>query len=121
MKRLTSNMAMVGASIIAAFVMAAAASAQQASALELRSENAAGQHHALRATPLELVTEHSAGQHVAQGIPVAAPESAVPAASVRSFSWRDAGIGAGASLFLMLVVAGTIVVQRRMRPVATNG
>jgi hypothetical protein len=121
MKRLISKIALVGASIVAALVVVSAGSAQHAPAIELRSENSAGQHQLTQATPLERVTEHSAGQHVAQGIPVAASERDVASASARSFSWRDAGVGAGASLLAMLVVATTILVQRRIRPVAANG
>jgi hypothetical protein len=117
MKRVISKMALVGATMIAALVVVSGGLAQQSAAIELRSENSAGQH---QATPLERVTEHSAGQHVAQGIPVVASESAVATTSARPFSWRDAGVGAGASLLVMLVVATTILVQRRIRPVAAN-
>jgi hypothetical protein len=120
MKRVISKMALVGATMIAALVVISAGLAQQSAAIELWSENSAGQHQATPATPLERVTEHSAGQHVAQGIPVVASESAAATTSARPFSWGDAGVGAGASLLGVLVVATTILVQRRIRPVAAN-
>jgi hypothetical protein len=98
----------------------AAFGSHSAPALQLMSENGAGQHGANRATaPLELMTEHSAGQHVGQGHPVAAPVLVVAPTDTRGFSWRDAGVGAAVALAVILTLASVVMMQRRSRPDVT--
>jgi len=95
----------------------AAFGSRSAPAVQLVSENGAGQHGANRATaPLQLITEHSAGQHVGQGHPVAAPVVVVASTDTRGFSWRDAGVGAAAALVAILILGTVVPMQRRSRP-----
>lgn len=92
----------------------------RAPAIELRSENAAGQHSG--AQPLELITEHSAGQHVSQAPDLAATTFVAASTDASSFSWRDAGVGAaGVVVVLVLLLAAALALYRRGRPAATHG
>jgi hypothetical protein len=86
--------------------------------IELRSENGAGQHR--NAQPIQLVTEHSAGQHVGQGHSVAAPAVVAASTDSSSFSWTDAGIGAGGAVFVILLIGGVVTVQRHSGRTATQ-
>ena len=92
----------------------------RAPAIELRSENAAGQHGG--AQPLQLITEHSAGQHVAQAPDLAAATLVTPPTDTSPFSWRDAGVGAVGAVVVLLVLSSAFFgLYRRGRPAATHG
>ncbi len=110
--------AILGCIVAVTCLVVSLPAASAAPAIQLRSENGAGQHHS--AQPIELVTEHSAGQHVTQGRAVAVPVVVAAPSEPSSFSWRDAGVGAGAAAVgLLLVFAAFLALQRRGKPAAT--
>jgi hypothetical protein len=101
------------------------------SASEVVTEHSAGQNDAHRSEsggiygPLDpwayravhqaapvLITEHSAGQDPNRP-PIAAPVNYRIAAISGGFDWGDAGVGAGATVGLMVVLLGCVAVQRR--------
>jgi hypothetical protein len=64
---------------------------------------------------------HPAPDSPAVGRPVASrPAIHVPVASPRAFDWRDAGIGAGSALTLMLIALGGMVILLRRKPSGTR-
>jgi hypothetical protein len=107
-------------SVVVTALVVGVTAAAAGQAIELRSENAAGQHPA--AQPLQLITEHSAGQHVAQAPRLAATTFVAAPTDTSSFSWRDAGLGAaGALVLLLLLSAAFFALYRRGRPAVTHG
>jgi len=102
----------------------------------LVTEHSAGQNAISQAAarPVPLVTEHSAGQNLVQGnapsVTLLTEHSAgqnrlarssanarivVRAPAADAFDWLDAGIGAGSTLALALLVPGAVFVVRRIR------
>jgi hypothetical protein len=115
MKRTIISFGLVVTALVVGVTAAAAGQA-----IELRSENAAGQHGA--AQPLQIITEHSAGQHVAQASHLAKSTFVAAPTDTSSFSWHDAGLGAaGAVVGLLLLSAVFFALYRRGRPAVTHG
>ena len=110
--------AILGCIVAGTCLFASVPAASAAPAIQLRSENGAVQHHSVQ--PIQLVTEHSAGQHVTQGRAVAVPVVVAASSEPSSFSWRDAGVGAGAAAVgMLLVLAAFLALQRRGRHATT--
>jgi hypothetical protein len=69
-------------------------------------------------TTIPLITEHSAGQKQRTAVRSSATANAPPAGAPNGFDWTDAGIGAGSTLGLALLVAAAMLALRRRHALA---